>query len=302
MNQRGLLMPCGVQKTRGCRAEGFTLIELLVVISIIALLIALLLPALSAARKVANMSLGLSNHRQIGIATAAFATERQEQYPHPYMAYPGKFVTSQAATLATPHPASNDCALYADELLDGNYVVGSNVFTDPGMPQYFPDTVTLVPASIGPRVSYLANSFIVGSSMNTSVATALGYPGRGFWTRPAFVGDGKRFRQRDLVNPSKGMWIIDSNITNHQPVRAAHTFGAVGTRPGVSFVASMFDGHAEAVPRVQIYSFYATGASTWWPTAAAVPSFRPSFWDLIHRSPPGGSTAFSLDDNDPLAP
>jgi len=55
--------------------RAFTLIELLVVISIIALLIAILLPALGAARKSAERIECLSKARQVVTATTAYATD-----------------------------------------------------------------------------------------------------------------------------------------------------------------------------------------------------------------------------------
>ena len=62
---------------------GFTLVELLVVISIIALLIALLLPAIKQARAVARITQCQSNLHQITLAVAAYAGDNADQFPVP---------------------------------------------------------------------------------------------------------------------------------------------------------------------------------------------------------------------------
>lgn len=59
--------------------RAFTLIELLVVISIIALLIAILLPALSSARQSAVRLECLSKIRQVTLSTTAFATDNSKK-------------------------------------------------------------------------------------------------------------------------------------------------------------------------------------------------------------------------------
>ncbi|MEM6257731.1 MAG: prepilin-type N-terminal cleavage/methylation domain-containing protein [Planctomycetota bacterium] len=64
--------------------RGFTLIELLVVVSIIALLIAILLPALGAARESAKTTQCLSNLRQMATTSYAVATDGKGVLTTPY--------------------------------------------------------------------------------------------------------------------------------------------------------------------------------------------------------------------------
>ncbi len=109
---------------RSASNKAFTLIELLVVISIIALLIAILLPALAAARESAIVATCLSNHQQIAVASTAAATDDK-----------GKFI-----------PALNELVQIAllpeeTERFD-DYGYSSNNWIDPGrdyIPEFEPD-------------------------------------------------------------------------------------------------------------------------------------------------------------------
>jgi prepilin-type N-terminal cleavage/methylation domain-containing protein len=61
--------------------RAFTLVELLVVIGIIAILIAILLPALNKARMQARKTQDLSNIKQIAVASVAYAAENKGEWP-----------------------------------------------------------------------------------------------------------------------------------------------------------------------------------------------------------------------------
>ncbi|MEM6332190.1 MAG: DUF1559 domain-containing protein [Planctomycetota bacterium] len=78
---------------RSCLKRGFTLIELLVVISIIALLIAILLPALGAARESARGVQCLSNQRQLGLAATMYGNDFDAVLPAWSTAFDGSDFT-----------------------------------------------------------------------------------------------------------------------------------------------------------------------------------------------------------------
>jgi prepilin-type N-terminal cleavage/methylation domain-containing protein/prepilin-type processing-associated H-X9-DG protein len=100
--------------------KGFTLIELLVVIAIIGILIALLLPAVQAAREAARRAQCVNNLKQIGLATLNFEST--------YTRLPGDQIK-----LPTPDPNADaqaaipDCAAsYLTQLLP--YLEQTNVY------------------------------------------------------------------------------------------------------------------------------------------------------------------------------
>ncbi len=69
-------------------AGGFTLIELLVVIAVIAILAAMLLPALSKAKATASRAQCASGMRQLGMGFVMFAGDNTDSYPPAGWQYP----------------------------------------------------------------------------------------------------------------------------------------------------------------------------------------------------------------------
>jgi len=84
MNKRREFTPLEIKASNGVSKRfltGFTLIELLVVIAIIALLMSILMPALTKARKQAQSSMCMSNQHQFGLLWKFYADDHGGFFP-----------------------------------------------------------------------------------------------------------------------------------------------------------------------------------------------------------------------------
>lgn len=185
------------------RTNAFTLIELLVVISIISLLVAILLPALSSARNAAMTAVCLSNMRQLGQGTAIYTQENLEWMPVGGWAGSGlrsfAFVRVMAVTLGL------------DYLSEQN--LGATYEVSPYASQYSSANRTSITKNNGifqcPSEDYRnfwdgnnSTSYGYNAGYATSgVSTCLGVGDRYNPDQPNFEDRSRRIKQFEVLNP-----------------------------------------------------------------------------------------------------
>lgn len=175
----------------GVKSMDFTLIELLIVIAIIALLAAMLLPALQKARERGRTTKCLSNLRQLGSSIISYTSDYSDTYPP-----------------VNRTGNSGDSAKYtwnwAFGLRDKGYIKGVMMICDNILNQSTGNQLTYVlevrantvTASRYTRISYGYNAGHIGGSGNV--------PGIAKYLPPAKI--------KDLRSPSKTVMLGDNNL------------------------------------------------------------------------------------------
>ncbi len=116
------------------KSKRFTLIELLVVVAIIAILAAMLLPALSRAKEVARAAVCMNNQKQIGLGHTMYGADHRACIPYSFYEWPdGSRVTWESLVVGYIFSPNAKCDAATGE--------GYETFNCPSNPLQYSDPI-----------------------------------------------------------------------------------------------------------------------------------------------------------------